>query len=183
MEDTSKQLQNRYGKTIPSLAFYHIPVKAMAAFQVELRVNPKSEPGINDDNPLATQGTVDEVYLGKDVPFEKALLQIPGLMAAFSGHDHGNDWCFKWNSTLPTMEFAGNGIDLCFGRHTGYGGYGNWMRGSRQIKLNITTLGEQTETWVRLEDSTESGRIVLNSTYGVDKYPLVEDKRTNLPKE
>lgn len=34
--------------------------------------------------------------------------------AVFVGHDHGNDWC---------CPFAG-GLMVCYGRHTGYGGYG-----------------------------------------------------------
>ena len=31
------------------------------------------------------------------------------------------------------MDVVGNGINLCFGQHSGYGGYGNWIRGSRQV--------------------------------------------------
>ena len=79
------------------------------------------------------------------------------------------------------MTVKGSGVDLCFGRHTGYGGYGNWMRGGRQILLNLATLGKSTETWVRLEDSSESGRVTLNSTYGTDSYPEVADLDTSLP--
>ena len=79
------------------------------------------------------------------------------------------------------MTVKGSGVDLCFGRHTGYGGYGNWMRGGRQILLNLATLGKSTETWVRLEDGSESGRVALNSTYGTDSYPEVADVDTSLP--
>jgi hypothetical protein len=79
------------------------------------------------------------------------------------------------------MTVTGNGLDLCFGRHSGYGGYGNWMRGSRQILLNQATLGKTTETWVRLEDSSVSGQVTLNATYGTNSYPAVEDLDTYLP--
>lgn len=79
------------------------------------------------------------------------------------------------------MNLTGNGLDLCFGRHSGYGGYGSWTRGSRQILLDQKTLGNSTETWIRLEDSTVSGRITLNSTYGSDEYPVVADTDTGLP--
>jgi hypothetical protein len=89
--------------------------------------------------------------------------------------------CFKWNSTLPGMNVTGSGVDLCFGRHSGYGGYGNWMRGSRQILLNLATMGKETETWARLEDGSVSGKVTLNSTYGTDSYPEVEDLMTSLP--
>ncbi|KIM97266.1 hypothetical protein OIDMADRAFT_147769 [Oidiodendron maius Zn] len=183
--ETNKFLTAFYKQTIPSLAFYHIPVQAMAAFQTE-GVNANQEPGINDDNPLAQQGQEttedgDVYYDGADIPFMQALVDTPGLMATFSGHDHGDDWCFKWNSTLTNMTVKGSGVDLCFGRHTGYGGYGNWMRGGRQILLNLATLGKSTETWVRLEDGSESGRVTLNSTYGTDSYPEVADVDTSLP--
>jgi hypothetical protein len=69
----------------------HIPVYAMTAFQ-EQGVDSHKEPGINVDNPLAPQGVADGSYTESDVPFMSALLQTKGLMAAFSGHDHGNDW-------------------------------------------------------------------------------------------
>jgi hypothetical protein len=69
----------------------------MAAFQT-VGVNANQEPGINDDNPLAQQGQVttadgDVYYDGADIPFMQALVDTPGLMATFSGHDHGDDWC------------------------------------------------------------------------------------------
>ena len=44
-----------YSKTIPSLAFVHILVEASQALQLEKGVSPKYQPGVNDDNPLASQ--------------------------------------------------------------------------------------------------------------------------------
>lgn len=82
---------------------------------------------------------------------------------------------------MTDMTVAGNGIDLCFGRHSGYGGYGNWMRGSRQIQLTLGSVGKTTETWVRLEDSSVSGQVTLSSTYGSDSYPTVKNVDTSLP--
>lgn len=69
----------------------------MAAFQT-VGVNANQDSGINDDNPLAQQGQVttadgDVYYDGADIPFMQALVDTPGLMATFSGHDHGDDWC------------------------------------------------------------------------------------------
>ncbi|KAJ9353856.1 hypothetical protein DTO027B9_5069 [Paecilomyces variotii] len=173
---TNAQLTRQYNRTIPSLAFFHIPIQAMLAFQQEAGVDPHHEPGINDDNPLASQtGTT---YDGQDIPFMKALLSTEGLIATFSGHDHGDDWCYRWNSTLSGMNLTGNGLFLCFGRHSGYGGYGSWTRGARQILLDERTLDSYTETWVRLEDGTVSGHVVLNRTYGEDYYPAVVDSFT-----
>ncbi|OGM49753.1 hypothetical protein ABOM_001829 [Aspergillus bombycis] len=178
---TNTELRKKYGRVIPSIAFYHIPVNAMLAFQKQ-GVNANYEPGINDDNPLDQQGEASgqgEVsgtvfsYAGQDIPFMEAMLNTEGLLATFSGHDHGDDWCFKWDSKLPGMNLTGNGLNLCFGRHSGYGGYGSWTRGSRQILLDETTLEKQILTWVRLEDGSVSGKVNLNSTYGEDWYPSV----------
>ena len=89
--ETNEQLTCQLNQETPSLAFVHIPVNAMAAFQ-KTGVDPDREPGINDDNPLAQQGVLNGVYTGQDVPFMSALLDTPALMAVFSGHDHGDDW-------------------------------------------------------------------------------------------
>ena len=35
------------------------------------------------------------------------------VLGVFVGHDHGNDWCCPHS-----------GMMVCYGRHTGYGGYG-----------------------------------------------------------
>jgi hypothetical protein len=118
-QGTNKFLTNFYGQTIPSLAFYHIPVQAMAAFQTE-GVNAYKEPGINDDNPLAQQGLVytsdgGSYYDGADIPFIQALVNTPGLMATFSGHDHGDDWCVSIliSVSLPTK------LIFCIGASNG----------------------------------------------------------------
>lgn len=178
---TKDNLTAAYGKSLPSLAFVHIPVDAFLAFQ-DAGVDANQEPGINADVPLAQQGVVSGegssetvfTYDGQDVPFMQALLDTEGLIAVFSGHDHGNDWCFKWDTKLTGMTLTGNGLNLCFSRHTGYGGYGSWTRGSRQVLVNLSTLGNQTETWTRFEDGTTAGAVTLNSTFGSDKYPTVD---------
>lgn len=93
-EKTKAALIKHYGKIIPSLAFYHIPINAMLAEQ-RLGIDAQREPGINDDNPLAQQGQASgqgEVsgstfnYTSQDGPFMKSLIKTEGLMATFSGH-------------------------------------------------------------------------------------------------
>lgn len=105
----------------------------------------------------------------------KALVETEGLMGVFSGHDHGVDWCMKWAKDLPNnLPANGNGLNLCFNRHSGYGGYSEWARGGRQILVEEAKLGENVvDTWIRLEDGSVSGRVTLNSTYGQDRYPVV----------
>ncbi|CAG8419087.1 unnamed protein product [Penicillium salamii] len=170
---TNSKLLSTYGKPIPSLAFVHIPVYAMRAFQVT-GVSPTSEPGINNER-VQQQGYASEGgYEAQDYPLIRALLNTTGLVATFSGHDHDNDWCFKWDSKLPELNFTGNGINMCYGRHSGYGGYGDWARGGRQIMLDQQSLASDMQSWVRMEDGSISGNVHLNATYGQDRYRLVE---------
>jgi hypothetical protein len=170
--NTQARMKQKNGRALPSLAFVHIPTFASAAFQ-QRGVDPNRQPGINQDVPLSPQGLDEKsVYAGGDIPFMQALLRTEGLLAVFSGHDHGNDWCTRWVGTLPGMDLSGNNLILCFGRHTGYGGYGQWKRGSRQIMI-YEGLKRPIDTWIRLEDGSVSGSVTLNSTYGIDKYPAV----------
>ena len=100
-QQTNAALVQKYHKAIPSLAFVHIPTDASRALQTEAGVDPNYQPGINDDYVLAQQGqgwcadgrndgTCE--YGGQDVPFMQAITTTPGLIALFSGHDHGDTW-------------------------------------------------------------------------------------------
>ncbi|KAI1429628.1 Metallo-dependent phosphatase [Xylaria sp. FL1777] len=187
----SRSLTRRYRKVIPSLAFVHIPAFASYALQ-EAGVDPNKQPGINDDLPLAPQaqgwcrnGTNDGTcsYGAQDTAFMQAISHTKGLIAAFSGHDHGDTWCYKWDRLLPDMDVTpANNISLCFGQHTGYGGYGNWERGSRQVMVSKEGLAKfEADTWIRLESGTTVGSVSLNSTYGQDIYPKTDDSMTYCP--
>ena len=81
----------------------------------------------------------------------------------------------KWSQDLPNNSPAnGNGLNLCFNRHSGYGGYSDWARGGRQIVIEEARFGKNVlDTWIRLEGGSISGRVSLNSTYGTDRYPAV----------
>ncbi|KAI1360292.1 Metallo-dependent phosphatase-like protein [Xylaria arbuscula] len=187
----SRSLTKRYRKTIPSLGFVHIPPYASYALQ-DAGVDPNKEPGVNDDVPLAPQaqgwcpdgsnnGTC--TYGGQDTEFMQAISHTEGFMALFSGHDHGDTWCYKWDRLLPGMDVTpANNVSLCFGQHTGYGGYGNWERGSRQVMVSKSGLAKfEADTWIRLESGNTVGRVSLNSTYGQDRYPRTNDSMTYCP--
>lgn len=197
---TNADLVKNYSKIIPSLAFVHIPTAASRFLQKTNRIDNQRTPGMNTEPGFAVQadgwyanGTVrplgDSGYGEQDMPFMEALTNTSGLMAVFSGHDHGKipslnlsiawtdrdyagtTWCAKWTDTLPGMDFPGNGLNLCFGQRTGYGGYGTWIRGSRQVHITQEKLANLViETWIRTEDAGVVGNVTLNSTYGVDQY-------------
>ncbi|KAJ6103836.1 hypothetical protein N7486_004058 [Penicillium sp. IBT 16267x] len=181
---TNAELVKKYGK---EPVFVHIPTNASLAAQTEIGINEHREPGINDDYTLAQQGEgwcadgSDDstcVYGGQDVPFMKALVDTPGVLTVFSGHDHGDTWCYKWDSLTSGMTVEGNGVNLCFGQHSGYGGYGSWIRGSRQVLVSEEKLKNKViDSWIRLV----SGAVSLNSTYGEDEYPAIVDLDSSCP--
>lgn len=190
-KQTNAELNQRHGKTIPSLAFVHIPTNASLALQTEAGVDSNRQPGVNDDYPLAQQaqgwcadGSNDAScqYGGQDIPFMQAVTSTPGLMALFSGHDHGDTWCYKWDDQVPNLPVQGNGVNLCFGQHSGYGGYGTWTRGSRQVLVTEAMLEDlAVDTWIRLETGDVVGSVSLNATYGRDEYPATPDTHTSCP--
>ncbi|KAH8889592.1 Metallo-dependent phosphatase [Thozetella sp. PMI_491] len=176
---TAGQLESKHGH-LPSLAFVHIPPHVFLATQ-RAGLRPSSFPGVNDDVPVAIQGEGVE-----DQKFVDALLSRPLLHSVYVGHDHGNSWCALWPSGQKKDEGA-SGLSartspfLCFGKHTGYGGYGDWNRGSRVVHLNfVDNDGDGdfddpheflVDTWVRMENSNVVTRVSLNETYGIDQYP------------
>jgi hypothetical protein len=168
----ARALRERFGGVLPGLAFVHIPPRAFLTAQRK-GIDPALFPGVNDDVPVAVQGTGKE-----DVEFMDALREewkVGGLHSVYVGHDHGNAWCALW----PEQgDEAAGGPFLCFGKHTGYGGYGNWNRGARYVQLKVPNRCTrrdskvQVETWVRMESGEIVTRVRLNGTYGSDRYPV-----------
>ena len=187
---TNDELFEIHGKAIPSLGFVHIPTNASRAVQTEAGIDSRKQPGINDDRPLARQGQgwcsdgsggEHCKYGGQDLPFMEAIASRP-MIALFSGHDHGDTWCYKWDNQVLHMSVRGKGINLCFGQHSGYGGYGSWTRGSRQVLITEGLLQHhEIETWIRLETGKIVGAVSLNSTYGEDEYPPTDNTHTHCP--
>ncbi|KAJ3494952.1 hypothetical protein NLG97_g3737 [Lecanicillium saksenae] len=194
-QHTNAALVKRHGQVIPSLGFVHIPPYVSQAIQKEHgrnSIDPYTNPGINDDYLLAPQaqgwcpdGTNDGscAYGGQDIPFMRAIASTEGMIGLFSGHDHGDSWCYKWDRLVPDTTVTGNGVNLCFGQHSGYGGYGNWIRGARQIRINRAALKKKqaAQTWIRLENGATVGAVTLNSTFNHDRYPPTEDDKTYCP--
>ncbi|UNI13688.1 hypothetical protein JDV02_000410 [Purpureocillium takamizusanense] len=187
----SVRLRRKYRKVIPSLAFVHIPTNATSLIQ--RKVKGDQNPGINDETPVSPQaqdwcpdgtwggGNPNCRYGGQDVPFMQALSGTEGLLAVFSGHDHGNTWCRRWREVLPGTFVRGNNIHLCYGQHAGYGGYGDWVRGGRHIVVTEEMLQQKAlQTWIRLETKNVVGRVTLNSTFNEDRYAVTSNDKTHL---
>lgn len=199
---TSQELRSQYGP-LPGIAFVHIPPHPYLATQKD-GLDPARFPGINEDVPVSIQGGGHD-----DDAFVKALQQDKLLHSVYVGHDHGSSWCGIWPSEPAKKQVQRKPHDedddddddededdddehdedssshregpfLCFARHTGYGGYGDWDCGARIVQLSFTDLnddgtfadeGEMTvETWVRMENGKVITRVVLNETYGTDVY-------------
>jgi hypothetical protein len=77
-----------------------------------------------------------------------------GIQALFVGHDHRNSYCCMPNRTRITTP------TLCYGRHTGYGGYGDWARGARVIRYTFGKHGSL-ETWLRMENGSVASPITI----------------------
>jgi hypothetical protein len=183
---TKANLNREYDRVIPSLAFVHIPINATVAFEFEPGVDPNYQTGLyeerydpNQSEGWCSNGTHACPYGGQDVIFMQALAATSGMLGLFYGHDHGNTWCFKWESELPGVDIVGNGIKLCYGQHTGYGGYSNWIRGSRQIHLTRDDDGViNATTDNRLESGEIVGAVSLNATLNSDSYTETRVERT-----
>ncbi|KAG6166847.1 hypothetical protein E4U35_001335 [Claviceps purpurea] len=190
-QKTNQKLSRAAQRDIPALAFVHIPITAAAALQKD-GLDPHKNPGIDHDVPVSHQGMrwcnerkYDLGGLrcdkdGLDTQFMTALATTPGLRGLFFGHDHGNTWCSKWQSRIPGTDVTAKGINLCYGQHTGYGGYGNWIRGGRQIVVNRQSEDLGIQTHIRLEDGRIVGAVNLNSTLNEDSYPATPNDETFL---
>ncbi len=123
----SQRLRAAAGKTLPALAFFHIPI-------------PEYQEMWN------TQDCYGEKYEDVCAPllnsgFFLAMHRAGDVIGTFVGHEHVNDF---WG------DF--HGIRLCYGRATGYNTYGrtNFHRGARVILLHEDE--RQFETWLHLEN-------------------------------
>ncbi|KAF5133097.1 putative inactive purple acid phosphatase 16 [Metarhizium anisopliae] len=189
-QGTNAEFVQRAGRVIPSLAFVHIPPNATS--HAQRRIHPNRNPGIDleqvsqQSQGWCANGTQDWDnprcrYGGFDVPFMKALATTPGLMGLFYGHDHANTWCYRWDGEVPGTGIVARGINLCYGQHTGYGGYGDFIRGGREIVLDEGRLKRfEVDTYMRLEDGRTVGAVSLNATFNQDWYPATPNDQTKL---
>lgn len=117
------------GKTLPALAFFHIPLPEYAELD-------------GDDK---TYGTKNEGIASPELNSGAftSFAEMGDVMGVFVGHDHDND-------------FAGinKGILLAFGRVTGKDAYGELKRGARVIEMYEGQ--RKFNTWIVTPDGREA---------------------------
>ncbi|GLT88161.1 hypothetical protein SLE2022_061970 [Rubroshorea leprosula] len=124
---------------VPELIFWHIPSKAYKSVAPFFIYKPCV--GSINKEWVAAQETESGIM--------NILLKRPSVKAVFVGHNHGLDWCCPYGK-----------LWLCFARHTGYGGYGNWERGARI--LEITKEPFSIKSWIRMEDVKVHSEVTLS---------------------
>jgi len=127
-----ESMRGRWGD-VPGLAFFHIPTIDYEDVQADMS---------NYD----CIGLVDEAVVpqNRDTLFMEALVNATSILTTFVGHDHGNAWCCHYR-----------GLEICYNKHTGYGGYGLWERGARVVELTLNpehTSISTRENYIRMED-------------------------------
>jgi hypothetical protein len=88
-QEKKQELRDTYGTDVPSLAFVHAPISAMAALQADSDDRSDHLPSVHNN------GSTESRQDAKDVAFMVALLDTPKLIAVFSGNDYANGGCFK----------------------------------------------------------------------------------------
>jgi 3',5'-cyclic AMP phosphodiesterase CpdA len=124
----SERMRRRHG-ALPGLAFFHIP---LPEYEIAW------EEGYDVRGERNEPTCCPQINSGLFAAFHER----GDVLGAFCGHDHLNDF----DATL-------HGVRLCYGRNSGYGGYGGaFPRGARVIELREGQ--RRFETWLRLADGT-----------------------------
>ena len=97
----------------PAIAFIHIPVIEFEELRASGNFTGRC------DERICFETDTGQTF--------KALANAKRVRAIFSGHDHENDIHGQWR-----------GVELVFGRVTGWGGYGNSERGARLIEIDLS---------------------------------------------
>jgi hypothetical protein len=109
---------------VDAVAFQHIPTHQ---FQF---ANNKTCKGYKGE---------DITPLESDPVGEVSVLDVHFLAV---GHNHGNSYCCPRSDNLH----------VCFGRHSGYGGYGHWDKGGRVFEIMaLDDNAVEWRSWVRME--------------------------------
>lgn len=131
-KNESTRINKKYGRVVPGVAFFHIPLYE----HLDLWNSKEVYGNLGEEVGVCCSSVNTGLFA--------AMHEMGDIKSVFCGHDHSNDYYGNYN-----------GINLGYGRKTGYGGYGppqGWKHGARVIE--ITQNDYQIKTWLRLEDGT-----------------------------
>lgn len=168
IDSTQLRWLQRRESALPAVAFQHIPT--------ESHRYSSSCSGFEGEEQIAA--------LERDAGIVTKLVQAGRFLFLAVGHNHGNDYCCPYDSNAAPLPAKPNSrhanetsFHLCFGRHSGYGGYGAWERGARVYDLRLpclmttknaknvnpqkeaTTTSMTWKSWVRLESGAVVDRV------------------------
>ncbi|GAV81559.1 Metallophos domain-containing protein [Cephalotus follicularis] len=126
---------------VPEIIFWHIPSKAYKEVAPRFMIFKPCVGSINKERVSAQEAEMGIMNI---------LSKRPSVKAVFVGHDHGLDWCCPYSK-----------LWLCFARHTGYGGYGNWPRGARILEINEQPFS--IKSWIKMEDGHVHSEVILST--------------------
>jgi 3',5'-cyclic AMP phosphodiesterase CpdA len=152
--ETSKKLENRFGRKIPSLMYIHIPLwehRFMWFSSVDDRSEAAHERAVKKHNIIGERNETESTGPFNSGMFS-AILDRGDVKGVFCGHDHEN-------------TYQGNyyGVLLGYSGSTGFGGYGlagaerNRLRGARVFNLDENHKDVLVET-----------HMVFAKDYGID---------------
>ena len=131
------QQHRRRGHPAPTIVFSHIPTRQFRQSSTTSHCLGMHKDGVS--------------FLDRDAGLVDTLANDPNVLLLAVGHNHGNDYCCHYQQqptrTKNTTHYTTIMVDhnqqkgpsdlhLCFGRHSGYGGYGTWDRGARVYDLH-----------------------------------------------
>lgn len=145
VESQLQWYQSQRLPNVDAVAFQHIPTQEFR-FRSQCR-------GFHQDG-------VSSIHNDSAAEIDSLRTADPRLHFLAVGHDHGNSYCCPAfatrNTTSPEDSIINSAstLHVCFGRHSGYGGYGekDWIKGARVYELTLSE-GDAVlwESWVRLE--------------------------------
>lgn len=126
----SEELIQADNATLPGYAFFHIPLPEYLEMTNTMNLFGKRNENV--------------CCFSVNTGLYAAFKEMGNMNATFCGHDHNNDYFGDYY-----------GIDLHYGRKTGYGGYGppaGMQRGAKILEFSLVDDELKLDTWIRQED-------------------------------
>jgi hypothetical protein len=136
---TSGQLEQRWGRKVPGLMFFHIPLREFGEMVAGARI-------IGERHEPESPSHVNSGMFA-------AVVERGDVLGIFCGHDHTNNYLGRWH-----------GVDLGYDGIGGYRGYPHTppqdasngrLRGGRVFAIRAGEAAHYT-TWMRFQDGTRN---------------------------